>query len=191
MRKFWIWLMILALLCPFGASAAEGPPCIALAVIGGDANMPREIAARGAQATFFLDVPRWEQGRRILDAGHEIGLTAPENWNQLSRRQVFRELSARRGLLPPCRVQILLPVGRTSDGVRQVAQAQGMYLLTNTVNPWMDVPLGQSFLERIKPGDILLLDGKNPALNLNLIDLLQSRGYRLVTVSDLIRFDRW
>jgi hypothetical protein len=70
-----------------------------------------------------------------------------------------------------------------------------MHILENALDPWAEAPVGRSLLEWVKPGDILLLEGDNPELNLNLIDLLQSRGYRLVTVSELHRllgrgFDR-
>ena len=196
MRKMWIWLLLFAFLCPPAASAAEVPPCIALAVTGkGEGNLPERIAAQGARATFFPESGSWEQGRRILDAGHEIGLTAPENWNFLSRRDVYRQLRARRMLLPPCQIRIVRPEGRVSDGVRQVAEVQGMHILGNALDPWAEAPAGRSLMERLKPGDILLLDGDDPELILNLIRVLQNQGYRLVTVSELHRllgrgFDR-
>ena len=42
----------------------------------------------------------------------------------------------------------------------------------------------------MKSGDILLLDEENPEQSLYMMDFLQNRGFRLVAVSELSRFDR-
>lgn len=196
MRKLLLFLLAFACLIPFAATAAEGPQYVGLAFQGlppgkeGRAFL-EEMERRDARATFFLDVPSWEQGRRILDGGHEIGLTVPQEWNRLSRREVYREIRGRKALLPDRRVQLLLSPGRVSDGVRQVAEVQGMAFLPNALDPWEEFRMGHTFMEQLQPGDILLLDGENPELALNILDLLRSKGFRPVAVSELARFDRW
>lgn len=189
-------LLILACLIPVSASAAEGPGCIGLAFSGFPAgengsSLLEEMARRDVRATFFLDIPTWEDGKRILEGGHEIGLTAPEDWNRLSRRGVYRQLNGLRALLPDRRVHILLAEGRVSDGVGQVAEVQKMEFLQNARDPWAEPRMGSTFLGQVKGGDVLLLDGENIRLNLNLMDILQARGFRLVSVSELSWFDRW
>ena len=194
MRKYISFLLTVLLLCPFSASAAARPQYIGLAFRGfpageGGRTLLDGLAQREARATFFLDAPSREQGQRILDGGHDIGLTAPESWNPLSRRQVYQALNDRRALLPACRIGLLLADGRVSDGVRQVAETQNMRFLKNAVDPWAEAPAGRDFLPGIKPGDVLLLSARNPELSLNLVDLLQKRGFRLVAVSELARLD--
>ena len=98
MRKCTLFLLVVLLLCPFAASAAEQPQYIGLAFRGfPDGSAGRRLldamAQRDARATFFLDVPSREQGQRILDGGHEIGLTVTESWNRLSRREVYQQLN--------------------------------------------------------------------------------------------------
>lgn len=196
MRKYILYLLMFLLLFPLAASAAEGPQYVGLAFQGIPSGkegraLLKEMERRDARATFFLDVPSWEQGRQILDGGHEIGLTVPEDWNRLSRRGVYREIRGRKALLPDRRVQLLLSYGRVSDGVRQVAQVQGMEFLQNALNPWEEFRMGHTFMDQLQPGDILLLDGEKPELALSILDLLQSKGFRPVAVSELARFDRW
>lgn len=196
MRKYLLLLLAFLLLFPCAASAAEGPGCIGLAFRGlppgrEGRELLEELERRDVRATFFLDVPSWEEGRRILDGGHEIGLTVPEEWNRLSRRGVYRQLKGCRALLPDGRVRLLLPQGSLSDGVRQVAEVQEMTLLENYLDPWADPLMGSTLLSQLQSGDILLLDGKHPELAVNILALLQNRGFRLVAVSELGWFDRW
>lgn len=191
MRKYMSFLLA-ALLFAFPASGVEGPQYIGIAVQGSpDKWLLEAMEERDARATFFLDVPSWEQGRRILDGGHEIGLMVPEEWNAYSRREIYRELQARRALLPKAPVRLLLAKSPISDGVRQVVEVQKLTFLGNTRDPWAELPRGSTLLEHIQPGDILLLDGSRPELAIHLMDLLRSQGFRLVTVSELARFDRW
>ena len=193
MRKIVTLLLILAMLCPFSASAAEAPKYMALSFDGlppgpeGRALL-EGLAARDARATFYLWAAPWEQGRRILDGGNEIGLLAPASLNRMSRRQVAARLRGVRALLPPCRVRCLMVEGHPSDGLRQVAGA-----LKFTFPPPPSPPRGpmeQPFGKVPQSGDILHFSREDADLALLRIDLLRSRGFRLVTVSELDRLRR-
>lgn len=194
MRKTVILLLTFLLLCPAPAAAAEAPQYIALAFEGcpegeGGQLLLTGLAERNVRATFFLGAAPWERGQQILRGGHEIGLLAPD-LSALSRREIHRELSAIRALLPGCRVGLLRSHGTLSDGARQVAKAQGLSILESTLDPWAEVSLGRTVLQRVKPGDVLLISGETKAaLILNLVDILQNRGFFPVTVSELGRMD--
>lgn len=197
MRKYLVLLLALILLCPVSASASE-PKYIGLTFEGfpqGEAGrtLLEGLTQRKARATFFLWAGPWERGQRILDGGHEIGLLVPESLNRMSRREAAAKLRGLRALMPPCRIRYLLCPQGCSDGVRQVAAARGLSLLDTPFHPWTEAPGGKTILERLQNGDTLALRAATPAdvtLALNLIDLLQSRGFRLVTVSELGRLQR-
>jgi hypothetical protein len=193
MRKIVTLMLTLALLCPFSASAAEAPKYMALSFEGlppgpeGRALL-EGLAARDVHATFYLWAAPWEQGQRILDGDHEIGLLVPSSLNRMSRRQVAARLRGVRALLPPCRVRCLMAEGNPSDGLRQVA---GALKLTFPPPPLeRRGPMGSTFLEQAETGDILHFRPEDVDTALLRIDLLRSRGFRLVTVSELDRLRR-
>lgn len=189
MRKIFTLLLILAMLCPFSASAAEEPKYIALSFEGlppgpeGRALL-EGLSARDVHATFYLWAAPWEQGRRILDGGNEIGLLVPASLNQMSRRQVASRLRSVRALLPPCRVRCLMVEGHPSDGLRQVA---GALKFTFPPSSLPRGPMALPFGKVPQSWDILHFSREDADLALLRIDLLRSRGFRLVTVSELER----
>lgn len=192
MRKLLIFLLIPALLCPCGASAAESPRYLALTFEGcpGEEDtraLLEGLEARGVRATFFLRAEDGPQAAGLLEGGHEIGLLSLARPGQ-SRREIAREFSDIRAALPDCRVRFLRPGAQVFDGLRQVAGAQGLTILEPTLDPWAAAPAGRSLLDRAADGDVLRM-GAGVAANtaLNLIDLLKKEGFTLVTVSELAR----
>lgn len=181
MRKCLIFILILALLCPASALAAESPKYLALVFDG----YPREagtllagLEARGARVTFFLGEEAALHGEQLLENGHELGiLTAlgPE----LSRREIAGELKAWERQVN-ARVRLLRTVSGCSDGLRQVAKALGFTFV---------IPAGDfGPLTPAADGEILLADGKMAAISLlERVDDLQDQGYVFVTVSELAR----
>ena len=98
---------------------------------------------RGVQATFLLcgyrmkDYP--DLTRRIWEEGHEIGYHGftHKNMQQMSRRDIAKELEDSQALLPEgCQPVFLRPPGGCcSDGVRQVAQVRNLAILGWSVDP--------------------------------------------------------
>lgn len=198
MRKCLILLLVLAMLCPFSASAAEAPKYVILAFDGFPAGAPgRELltglAQRNIRATFFLWNAPWEQGRRVLNEKHEIGLLLPASLNTLSRRQVASHLRGAQALLPPCRIRFLMADKDCSDGVRQVAGALHFSLEKAVRQPWKETLGNSSVSEEIKSGDTVYLQTASRSdvlMALRFLDLLRSRGFRLVTASEFARLQR-
>ena len=161
---------------------------------------------RGAKATFFLCGYRMEQypalAQRIFDEGHEIGYHgfSHKNMPTMSRRSIAAELMDSQALLPEDCDPVFFrpPGGLVSDGVRQVAQARNLKLLSWSVDPkdWETentVKIEQKVLEKVSDGDIVLLHDmtySSVKAALNVVDALQAQGYRFVTVSELVRLRR-
>ncbi len=191
MRKLLCLLLSAFLLCPFSASAAEGPKYAALMFeglpAGADGRLLLEgLADRDTHATFFLWACPWERGQRVLEGGHEIGLLAPDSLNRLSRRKVAAKLWGARALLPPSRVRCLMAEGVPSDGLRQVA---AVMKFSFSELPAAELPLP----DRVKTGDTLYLPaatGEDVAKALALVDSLRKRGFVLVSASELARLNR-
>ena len=198
MRKCLILLLILALLCPFSASAAEAPKFVVLTFGGIPAGAEGRalldgLAARDVRATFFLWAAPWEQGRRVLNERHEIGLMLPDSLNQLSRRQVAAKLRGVRALIPPCQVRFLMTEGRCSDGVGQVARALHFSFPEAPVSPRKEGFMDYSILSQVQSGDTLYFPVSSRAdisFALNAVDLLQDRGFTLITASEMARLHR-
>ena len=208
MRKMLIGLLCLVLLCPCGASAAEGPKYIALTFDDGPSGLHTRsllagLAVRNARVTFFLCGYRLEQypgmAAQILEGDHEIGIHGytHNNMAPMSRREIAKEISDTKALLPAkCTVRLLRPPGGCcSDGVCQVAGAMGLTIAGWSVDPkdWATQDasaVGRTILDRVQDGDIILMhDMSASSVNaaLNIVDLLQARGFTFVTVSELAR----
>jgi peptidoglycan/xylan/chitin deacetylase (PgdA/CDA1 family) len=161
------------------------------------------LAERDAKATFFLCGYRIAQypkeTQRIFDEGHEIALHGYSHdcMTPMSRRQIAKELSDTKALLPEgCKALWLRPPGGCcSDGVRQVAEVTNLSILDWSVDPrdWATrdtAAVGRFVVERIQDGDVVLLhDMSDSSVDaaLAIIDELQSQGFRFVTVSELVK----
>lgn len=161
------------------------------------------LEERQAVATFFLCGYRLEQypdlAGEILDKGHEIGHHgySHDAMNAMSRSSLERELTRTEEILleQTGEAPRLLrpPGGCCNDLVRELAQAHGMALVTWSVDP-RDWATGnrdaivRSVVERAGDGDIILLhDMSDSSVDaaLEIVDRLQSQGFRFVTVSQL------
>ena len=161
------------------------------------------LAERDAKATFFLCGYRIAQypkeTQRIFDEGHEIGLHGYSHdcMMPMSRRQIAKELSDTKALLPEgCKALWLRPPGGCcSDGVRQVAEVTNLSILDWSVDPrdWAvrdAATVGRFVLDRIQDGDVVLLhDMSDSSVDaaLAIIDELQAQGFQFVTVSALVK----
>lgn len=205
MRRILVCVLLLGILV-LPAQAAEGKKYVALTFDDGPSGKYTErlldgLALRGARCTFFLCGYRMEQypelTQRIFDEGHEIGFHgfSHDSMRNMSRRTIGQELIDSRNLLPEdCEPVFFRPPGGfVTDGVRQVAEARQLALLSWSVDPkdWATksvASIEQAVLKNVKDGDIILLHDMtitSVQAALDLVDVLQKEGYRFVTVSEL------
>ena len=158
---------------------------------------------RGVKATFLLCGYRMKEypdiTQRIFDEGHEIGYHgySHNNMQKMSRRDIATELMDCQVLLPQGCFPVFLrpPGGCCSDGVRQVAQARGLSILSWSVDPkdWATrdtAAVERSVLKQIGDGDIVLLHDMRQSsvlASLAIIDTLMAEGFEFVTVSELAK----
>ena len=161
------------------------------------------LAYRGVKATFLLCGYRMEQypdiTQRIFDEGHEIGYHgfSHKTMQDMSRKTIGQELIDSRALLPEgCEPVFFRPPGGfVTDGVRQVAEARQLAILSWSVDPkdWATTSVGNietAVLKRVQDGDIILLHDMTTSsvqAALDIVDVLQEQGFRFVTVSELAR----
>lgn len=208
MRKGFLILLCLLLLIPAAGAAETEEKYVALTFDDGPSGrftrrLLEGLEKRDAKATFFLCGYRLEQypelARQMADAGHEIGLHgySHDTMKTMSRRQIARELSDTRALLPSdCGIRFLRPPGGCcSDAVRQVAEATGIAIADWSLDPedWATRDASavvRKVLRQVRDGDIILMhDMTDSSVDaaLNIIDRLQRENYRFVTVSELAR----
>ena len=158
---------------------------------------------RGAKATFLLcgyrikDYP--DIAQRIFEEGHEIGIHgySHDSMKTMSRRSIAGEIADTQALLPQgCKVRFLRPPGGfCTDGVRQVAQARGLSILSWSVDPkdWAvkdAAAIKSAVLKKVKDGDVVLLHDMSASsvdAALAIADALMEKGFSLVTVSELAK----
>ena len=161
------------------------------------------LAYRGVHATFLLCGYRMEQypdiTQRIFDEGHEIGYHgfSHKTMRDMSRRTIGQELIDSEKLLPEDCDPVFFrpPGGIVTDGVRQVAEVRQLAILSWSVDPkdWATTSVGNvetAVLKEIQDGDIVLLHDMSISsvqAALDIVDVLQSQGYRFVTVSELAK----
>ena len=210
MRRFLSGRMLLSILV-LPARAADSKKYVALTFDDGPSGRFTQtlldgLAFRGAKATFLLCGYRMNQypelTQRIFDEGHEIGYHGYTHtaMKSMSRRNIGQELIDSQALLPEDCDPVFFrpPGGFVTDGVRQVAQARQLALLSWTVDPkdWATDSTGdieKAVLKHIKDGDIVLLHDMSASsvqAALDIVDVLHKQGYRFVTVSELARLRR-
>ena len=161
------------------------------------------LEQRNVKATFLLCGYRMKEfpelTQRIFSEGHEIGLHgySHDNMKDMSRRTIAAELFDCTQLLPEdCEPVFLRPPGGCcSDGVRQVAQARQLAILSWSVDPrdWATtdtISIERTVMKNIRDGDIVLLHDMSASsvqAALDIIDSLQQEGFRFVTVSELAK----
>lgn len=155
---------------------------------------------RGIHATFLVCGTRIEANpevlRRIREEGHEIGIHgySLNPMDTMSRRDIAAEIADTQALLPPdCRPVFFRPPGGVcSDGVRQVAEARGLAILSWSVDLRDRAAAADalSVAQTVTDGDILLLHDTNAGsvqAALRIADALLEADFQIVTVSELAR----
>ena len=161
------------------------------------------LALRGAKCTFLLCGYRMAQypelTQRIADEGHEIGYHGYSHGSMqsMSRRSIGQELMDSQALLPEDCDPVFFrpPGGFVTDGIRQVAEVRNLALLSWSVDPrdWdtsSTAKIETEVLKKVKDGDIVLLHDMTMSsvqAALDIVDELQDRGYRFVTVSEMAK----
>lgn len=181
MKKWLIFILILALLCPVSASAAESPKYLALIFDGCPPDVEillDGMEARNARVTFFFGKEDAVEAESLRARGHELGILTDAG-PDMSRRQIAAELQTQEQRLDG-RIRLLQTTAGCSDGLRQVARAMGFSFV---------VPSGElRLLSSGEDGEVLLADGKNAAITLlEWVDDLLDQGFVFVTVSELAR----
>lgn len=206
MRRLMIGLLLLAVLAL--PVQAEETKYVALTFDDGPSGKYTQrlldgLQDRGVEATFLLCGYRMEQypdlTQRIFDEGHEIGYHGftHKSMEGMSRRSIAQELIDSQTLLPEgCRPVFMRPPGGiVTDGVRQVAQARRLAILSWSVDPrdWASSSVGAieaAVLKKVQDGDIILLHDMSYSsvqAALDIVDVLREQGYEFVTVSELAK----
>ena len=190
----------------FPVRASETEKLIALTFDDGPSGkftriLLQGLEKRGAKATFFLCGYRMEQypelTQQIFQEGHEIGLHgySHKSMKNMCERDVLREFEKSMALVPAgCNVSFLRsPGGLCGNCVHTVAEKMNLSVLSWSVDPkdWSihdAKAVKNHVLRQAQDGDIVLLhDMSDSSIDaaLAIIDALQARGFRFVTVSDL------
>ncbi len=207
MRRF-LAVFLSAMLVALPVRAAEERKYVALTFDDGPSGKYTQqlldgLYDRGVKATFFLCGYRMQEfpeiTQRIFSEGHEIGYHgySHNNMKAMSRREIAREIMDSQMLLPEDCDPVFLrpPGGCCSDGVRQVAEARQLAILSWSVDPrdWATrdtMAIERSVLGDIQDGDIVLLHDMTASsvqAALDIIDALMESDFRMVTVSELAR----
>ena len=188
MARFGLLLLCLALLLPITGASAQGQ-YVAIVFECGDSpaaalELEKQLQSRGAKITLLLSGTE-EVGTEQMG---ELGLLCLPGWNGLTRLQVAQQLKQLRQSLPEkAKVRWLSPQGEYSDAVRQVAGAMGYSFLGPSKRASVE-PGAASLANQIRSGDVIYMGKLNPAtvaLAVEMMDILESRGFQAVTVSEL------
>jgi polysaccharide deacetylase family sporulation protein PdaB len=166
-----------------------------------------ELKKYGLKATFFLSGP-WAKNhpdlvQRIIAEGHEIQSHghAHVNYSQLSREEAAENIQKAHAILKGYTGKepryIRPPNGDFNDQSLQTALDLGYQTATwsldsrDWMNPGVEA-IEKRVLDRIQPGDIVLLHASDTARQTNLalpriIESLRGKGYKMVTLSELLR----
>jgi len=210
MRRLLACFLLLGLVI-LPVRAADSPKYVALTFDDGPSGKYTRtlldgLALRGVHATFLLCGYRMEQypdiTQRIFDEGHEIGYHGftHKTMQGMSRRTIGQELIDSQNLLPEDCDPVFLrpPGGVVTDGVRQVAEARQLAILSWSVDPkdWATTSVGNietAVLKHVEDGDIILLHDMTVSsvqAALDIVDVLQGQGFQFVTVSEMAKLRR-
>ena len=207
MRRIAVGILILSMLV-FPVRGKENRKLVALTFDDGPsgrftAALLEGLRERDAKATFLLCGYRMAQypqiTQQIFDEGHEIGYHgfSHDSMKGMSRKTIAEEIIQTQKLLPEDCDPVFLrpPGGFVTDGVRQVAGARLLAILSWSVDPrdWATVDTAaveQMVLKKVEDGDIILLHDMTMSsvrAALDIVDSLQKQGFHFVTVSELAR----
>ena len=204
-KRLVLLLLCCGLLC-LPAGAAEQEKLVALTFDDGPSGrftrkLLDGLEERGVKATFLLCGYRMAQypelTRRICGDAHEIGLHGYSHTSMqaMCRSDTVQEIRRTMALLPKdCSVSFLRPPGGLcSECVQTVAEEFGLSILRWSVDPkdWAiddAAAIVRAVLGSVRDGDVILMHDMSDSsveAALTIIDQLQARGYRFVTVSQL------
>lgn len=210
MRRFLAALLCISLLA-VPAQAAQEKKYVALTFDDGPSGrftraLLDGLYDRGAHATFLLCGYRMkdqqELTQRIFSEGHEIGYHgySHDSMRTMSRRQIAQEIIDSQALLPEDCDPVFLrpPGGFVTDGVRQIAEARQLAILSWSVDPkdWAThdkIAIEKAVLKNIRDGDIVLLHDMTDSsvqAALDIVDALMRQDYRIVSVAELVQIRR-
>ena len=157
------------------------------------------LRERDAKATFLLcgyrilEYPA--EAERIAAEGHEIGLHgySHDPMCDMTEAQVAAEIRKTAALLPGGAVFLRPPGGKYNEATTAAAKKAGLAILSWSLDPkdWAtdDTAIIVSrVVEKVKDVDVILLHDMSDSsvtAALRIVDRLQARGFRFVTVSHL------
>ena len=198
--------LLCALMLCFPVRADAGARYIALTFDDGPSGrFTRQLLdgleARHVKATFLLcgyrvvDYPK--EATRIAAEGHEIGLHGYSHnpMNTMTESQVASEIRKTAALLPQGVVFLRPPGGKLNEATLAAAKKAGLAVLSWSLDPkdWAcddAATITARVVEKAKDGDVILLHDMSDSsvtAALRVIDQLEARGFRFVTVSELAK----
>ena len=159
------------------------------------------LKERDVKATFLLCGYRIEdypaEAKRIAAEGHEIGIHgySHDSMSTMTEAQVMSEIKKTAALLPGSAVFLRPPGGKYNDATCAAAQKAGLAILSWSLDPkdWATDDadaIVSRVVEKAKDGDMILLHDMSDSsvtAALRIVDRLQARGFRFVTVSELAK----
>ncbi len=182
MVRFLCLFLCLNLIC-VPVQAARPRDAVALTFETCSQPLLEVLQIHGARATFLLPEDKLaEEDLAAISAGrHEIGLLLSDHEaiNTMSRRQIAAKLDAMRQNLPKNRQNLWLrPTERIGDALLQVATATGISFLGFSMD-------GSGLPDQVRKGDVVALGSISPAELDRLLSILEARGMKFLTVSEL------
>ena len=198
--------LLCALMLCFPVRADAGARYIALTFDDGPSGrftrrLLDGLEARDVKATFLLcgyrvvDYPK--EAARIAAEGHEIGLHGYSHnpMNTMTESQVATEIRKTASLLPQGVVFLRPPGGKLNEATLAAAKRAGLAVLSWSLDPkdWScddAATITARVVEKAKDGDVILLHDMSDSsvtAALRIIDQLEAKGFRFVTVSELAK----
>ena len=159
------------------------------------------LRERDAKATFLLcgyrilEYPA--EAERIAAEGHEIGLHgySHDPMCDMTEAQVAAEIRKTAALLPGSPLFLRPPGGKYNEATIAAAKNAGLAILSWSLDPkdWATddaEAIVSRVVEKAKDGDVILLHDMSDSsvtAALRIVDRLQARGFRFITVSDLAK----
>ena len=157
------------------------------------------LRERDARATFLLCGYRIEdypaEAARIAGEDHEIGLHgySHDPMCDMTETEVASEIRKTAELLPGAALFLRPPGGKYNGATLAAAEKAGLAVLSWSLDPkdWVcdDASvITERVVQKVKDGDVILLHDMSDSsvtAALRIVDRLQARGFRFVTVSRL------
>ena len=200
MRRIFMGLLC-ALMLVFPVGADSGESYVALTFDDGPSGrftrrLLEGLKERDVKATFRVELyPK--EAARITAEGHEIGLHgySHDPMSDMSESQVTGEIQKTAALLP-CDVRFLRPPGgKYNEATIAAARKAGLAILSWSLDPkdWAcddAATITERVVKKVKDGDVILLHDMSDSsvtAALRIVDRLEARGFRFVTVSELAK----